>query len=243
MRFVDTPTARLIRQQVQWATLARCNILITGPAGVGKTAALEAMVRGDRKAAMMTVTPARRSMRAALAGVTAAFGWAHDRQHIPDIDDVLRTRLTGIADDGRYLIVDEAQLLHHDVHRQLLTYHDQFGLPIVFAGNDHALKRTRANEAAYDQIASRIAKHVRIRALMPGDIDAFGVEVNVEGRDAYELLRRFADGRNCRDLVNLLEEARRLAGSDRLLLPVIREAIHCLHGPDALKRLFALQAM
>lgn len=233
-RFVDTPTSRLIRQQVEWATLARCNVLVTGPAGVGKTASLTEIAASDPKAAMMTVTPARQSMRAVLTDVTKAFGWVINRQHIPDIDDVLRTRLT-YGDLGRYLIVDEAQLLHHDVHRQLLSYHDQFGLPLIFAGNDYTLKKTRSNGAAYDQIATRIAKHVRVKAVSPGDVDAFGIEFNVEGRDAYALLRRFSESRNCRDLVHLLDEAGRLSGTDRIAITDIREAIHCLCGPNALK--------
>lgn len=243
MRYVPTPTASVIFNHVERARLVRCNILITGAAGVGKTAALTFIARADRKAAMMTATPARRSMRATLLGVTDAFGWPHDRQHISDVDDVLRNRLPDAIEAGRYLVVDEAQLLHHDVHRQLLHYYDAFGLPIVFAGNEHVLKKTRVNAAAFDQIASRIATHVRLKGITAGDIDAFGVEFNVEGKDAYELMRCFGAGRNCRDVVHLLEEAHRLAGADRIRLPIIREAVRCLHGRDALKQLFTPQAV
>jgi len=237
-RFVETPTARSMRQLAEWAILAGCVVLLSGPAGVGKTAALAEIARRDRRAALLTMTPAQRSMRGTLVGVAAAFEWQCSRQHIWDIDDVLKSLVPGAVEAGRYLVVDEAQLLHHDVQRQLLSYYDAFGLPIIFAGNDHALKKTRANAAAFDQIASRIAKHLRIKGITAGDIDAFGIEFNVEGKDAYEALRHFGAGRNCRDLMNLLEEAHRLAGTERIQLPIIREAVHCLHGPDALKHLF-----
>lgn len=243
MRFVATPNAVRIRQEVEWATLARVNILISGPAGTGKTAALTEITRNDMKAALLTITPAQKSMRGTLTLVASAFEWHFNRQHVWQIDGILMDLLPDAAKAGHYLIVDEAQLLHFEAQRQLLAYSDAFGLPIIFAGNDYVLKKTRANAVAYDQIESRITKHIRIKGITAGDIDAFCVEFNVEGIDAYELMRRFGTGRNCRDVVNLLEEAVRLAGADRIRLPIIREALHCLHGTGAVKHLFSKQAI
>lgn len=97
-------------------------------------------------------------MKAVLTMVMDVFGLDTGTNHVLSMVETLRRRLPDRAADGRYLIVDEAQFLAGDVMRQLLTYadHREAPLPIVFAGNEHTLKKTHANFAAFDQIETRI---------------------------------------------------------------------------------------
>jgi len=159
----------MVSEAVGLVATGRMNALITGPAGVGKTEALAEAARRDKRAVMVTVTPAEKSMRSVLALVMEAFAFDTYNSDLASMAEVLRHRLPDRAAVGSYLIVDEAGILGGDSMRQLLTYSDNhdFPLPIIFAGNEHSLKRTRANAAAFDQIMSRMTTGVRSPAFSP----------------------------------------------------------------------------
>jgi hypothetical protein len=245
MDFVETPTARTIFQEVEFAVSTGNHCLITGRAGVGKTAALTELARRDRRAAYMTMLPAQASLRGVIRAAGAAFGHDCTRQHIYQIDEDFRYRvLPLIVEQERYLIVDEAQMLPLLAVRQLQAYADHaqlYGMgsmPIVFAGNEFTLKRTRANAEGHDQIISRIGnghRPLHIKGISAGDVEAFCVEFAVEGMDAYAVMRDFGKGRNCRVVLSVLEEAQRLAGAKPVRVATIREALLSLHGPEAVK--------
>ncbi len=241
-RYVDTPTARLVLGAAEWSADSRQNVLITGPAGVGKTHALKEAARRDKRAVLITMAPARHSMRGVLSMVLEAFRLDSSSMHIGAMADVLDHRMPYEAAAGRYLVVDEAQLLPAGAMRQLLTYsdHDEWPLPIVLAGNEHALKKTRANAAAYDQIRSRMTKHVQIRAMSTGDVEAFCVDWNVEGREGYAAMQAFGAGRNCREIDKLLIQARQFAGATGpIRAGAIGDAITALYGRDLTRKIAA----
>ena len=72
-RFVDTPTAQMVLGVVNTVANGRVNALITGPAGMGKTEVLKEAARRDKRAAMITATPAEKSLRAVLSLVLEVF--------------------------------------------------------------------------------------------------------------------------------------------------------------------------
>lgn len=239
-RYIDTPTARIVRDNVQWAAKVSNNLLITGPAGIGKTAALNEVLRQDKRAVLITITPAQRAIGPVLSMVTEGFGYSSHSLSISALHGLLSECLPYEAAAGRHLMVDEAQLLPADAMRQLLTYSDRTDWPltIVFAGNEHALKRTRANAAGYDQIRSRIGKHVQIKGISSGDIEGFCIDWDVEARDAYALMHAFGASRNCREVDKLLSEARRLTGSaGSIKAAAIRDAITSLYGRELARKL------
>jgi len=174
-RYVNTPTGQMVRGVVEWVAGMRRNGLITGPAGLGKTHALREAANQDRRAVFVTATPAQKSLRGTMIMVLEAFGYSSHNETTASMHQVLASHLPGRAREGRYLIVDEAQILPADGMRQILVYsdHHEDPLPVIFAGNEYALKKTRANAAAFDQIISRMAMRRQIAGITSGDIDAF----------------------------------------------------------------------
>jgi hypothetical protein len=229
-RFVETELARDVREAVEWACLRRWPIVVTGPAGIGKTTALAELARSNDRAAFVSITPGHKSMRQMLAMICDAFGSQVDRYQIHDLADVLDYRLPIAAENGRFLIVDEVQLLGGQELLQLVKYSELFLLPVVLAGNEYALKKTRANAAAFDQVESRIGRFVRFKGVTEGDLAAFCAEHNVEGPDAHKLVIRFGSTRFLREVMKLLGEARQFAGATG--------SIRHAHLVDALKNLY-----
>ncbi len=233
MRFVETESFREVSEAVDFALRTRWPIVITGPAGVGKTAAISEIAHRDPRAAFVTIMPSSKSMRALLRMACEAFGFWTERSYRDDLHDILRHQLPGAAEGGRFLIVDEVQLLGGLEVLELVKFSELYRLPVVLAGNEYAVKRTRANAAAFDQVSSRVGRWLRFRGVSETDLIAFCVDHNVEGRDAYDLIVRFGKRRFLREVVKLLAEARQFAGEKGPIRAAhITDAMAYLYGPD-----------
>jgi DNA transposition AAA+ family ATPase len=210
-RMVETQTANIIRERVAAAIRSADPIAILGPSGIGKTTVLAAIARGQAGARFVTVQPALNSMFNVLSMIADAFGAAVMKRYPGELADILSYHMPDAVERGDFLILDEVQTMPANVLRQVLTLNDLFRLPIILAGNEYALKRTRANAAAFDQIDSRTDK-LHLSGSSEADVQAFCIDRNVEGCDAFELAARFGLQRSLRELVKMLDEARRFAG-------------------------------
>jgi len=245
--YVDSDTARLIHSTALIATERSAVVTLIGGPGTGKSTALAELARRNPRAALITMSPARDSMTAMLNLIIEAFGWYSRGGSIEILDQIICDGLAHAVEFDRYLIVDEAQVLTGKLLYQLVRYHKPpLGLPIVFAGNQHTLKKTKATAAAIAQIDSHVFTKLEIGTLTAGDVDDFAAEFNVEfsagNSEAYALLRRYGHQRPPPALCQLLRKARHRTGSGPIRLPVIREAIKSLNGLNTLKALFNIEA-
>ena len=158
-----------------------------------------------------------------------------------DIESALWRDLPHIAEQGCWLIIDEAQNLEADALRAVLDLNDEAGLPILFAGNGDLLKRTRSTGAAFDQIKSRVREMAIPDGATRLDVDALAIDRNVDGRDAYRFLYHFGKGarKGCdlRRTADLLNEGRAVAGpAGPIRLKHLEKAVQRLYGDYALAR-------
>lgn len=232
--FVRTATVQLIENAFEKALGARIiePVAIIGEPGVGKTTAMAYIAASRDKVAFVTGMPSNRRLKAFLSVLVDAFGIATDAKFAADLASVLEYSLPYRAEQGWSLIVDEVQLLDADAVFQVCKYAELFALPIVLAGNSHSLKRTRANASAIEQIRSRVSNWLVIDGVSEADVREFGVNANVEGKDAYALLTRYGLKTSLREVTRLLHEARVFAGtSGPIRRQAIAEALTSLLGP------------
>jgi DNA transposition AAA+ family ATPase len=232
--FVRTSTVKLIEVAFQRAKASSMiePIAIIGEPGVGKTTALAHLATTHPDIAFITAMPTNRRLKTFLAAMVDAFGIRTDAKFASDFASELERALPQLAGRGWSLIVDEVQVLDSDAVFQLCKYAELFRLQVIFAGNSHALKRTRANASAIEQIRSRVSTWVTIDGVTEADIVEFGVNANVEGKDAYALLSRYGLKTSLREVVRLLEAARACAGkSGPLRRQAIAEGLALLLGP------------
>lgn len=240
--FVHTATVRLIEDA--FARSVGGNpiepVAIVGAPGVGKTTALARIASTRPAVAFVTVTPSNRRLKALLSMLIDVFGIPSDSRYTSGLASILEYNLRGFAEAGWSLIVDEVQLLDADAVFQLCKYTELFGLPLILAGNSHSLRRTRANASAIEQVRSRVSTWLVIDGVSEADITEFGVNANVEGKDAYGLLTHYGLKASLREVVRLLAEARIFAGSKGpIRRPALVDALASLLGPQKASALLA----
>jgi hypothetical protein len=121
--------------------------------------------------------------------------------------------------------------------RSILELAENAKLPLTFIGNPAVLKRRRSEAAAFDQIEDRII-YKRTIEVTAADIEAFGVEYNLEGRDAYAALVRYGEATSLRQVAALLVRARLCAGpKGSLTLKHLTEAVGLMQGAEAARKL------
>ena len=232
--FVETATVRLIVSAYEKALGSAViePVAVIGEPGVGKTTALAYIAASRDNVAFVTVMPSGRRLKAFLSVLIDAFSIATDAKFESELASVLEYNLPYFASRGWSLIVDDVQLLDDNAIFQLCKYSELFGLPVVLAGNGHSLKRTRANASAIEQVRSRISNWLIIDGISEADIMEFGVNANVDGKDAYALLTRYGLKTSLREVVRLLAEARVFAGkSGPIRRPALADALTSLLGP------------
>lgn len=230
--FVDTPASRVIRKAVAIAREEREATLVVGPPGVGKTMTLQRIAGEDRRARLMTATPAASRLRGFLTTVADVFSIHTARDSSLEIQRTLEYALQEPAAEGATLIIDEAQTLELEALKTAFYLSEAVRLPIAFVGNPAVLKRRRSEAAAFDQISDRLFYRETIE-ITAEDVQAFGVEFNLEGREAYALLVRFGLATSLRQVAALLRSARVRAGAcGSILFPHLADALRLLRGMD-----------
>lgn len=190
-------------------------VRIIGKPGTGKTAAL-LHYRKQYNAVYVECTHFSKNVGGLFRSLIAAYGFYSDSKFERDLTDVLYSRLTERSGgyNKRPLFVDEWQTLEATAQRELVRISENCGIPLVLSGNEERLTTSKVDHTAMAQVESRIAAVFHTLPLTEADCDTICIDFNVEGKDAFELVRRIGAGLEFRRLANVLEEARGLRDGD-----------------------------
>ena len=210
--------------------------LIIGPPGIGKTTALEDIRRRDPKVTLIRVAATRSTPRACLNLIANEMRLYTDGRSAAAIFEIIESRVSHPACED-ILIFDEAQNLPLAILKEMVDLPERFQIPVIVCGNGELLKSRRVSSAAFDQIESRIAKRVILAAPTREDFEMIAVDFDAFGKDAHAACVAYGGNTSLRDLVAMLEDARRYAGDGPLRLQEIRHAVVLKNGANALKLL------
>lgn len=234
-RFVETSSSRMVGKAIKTAVRLRAPVRIIGKPGTGKTAAL-LHYRQQYDAVYVECTHFSKNVGGLFRSLIAAYGFHSDSKFERDLTDVLYSRLTGSAWDGKRLrdkplFVDEWQTLEATAQRELVRISENCGIPLVLSGNEERLTTSKIDHTAMAQVESRIAAVFHTLPLTEADCDTICIDFNVEGKDAFERVRRIGTGLEFRRLANVLEEAKlfREGGAGSIRAFHLDEAIESLN--------------
>lgn len=204
--FAETTVTAWMRDAIDFAMMTSLAVVVRGPAGMGKSSSIAHLTEEIRGIRYFEVLQNIRSNQVLMDCVSAAFGRSPTPlRHMADLFN--RLRHDNEIQPG-CLIVDEVQRAGADGIRMLLSINEHCGIPVVLVGNNAALKRTRANEAAYDQIEDRVAKWYDLQKPIAEDIIAIARRWGVEGKDSLEALVAYGLPRTIRQVALVLRTAR-----------------------------------
>ena len=221
----ETTIVREVNQQATYVrTFKRAGALI-GAAGIGKSYACQWIAQNDRSVVYCSAPNARSlSFKAATKALLQGFGHYVNFEHTDRLWDFVEDHAADLAHQGGALIFDEAHRLPLNFLLDVVDFPERYGLPVIIVGNPALLKRTRINAGAMDQIASRCARTVALRAPVREDFMAIAAEFDVIGPDARAAAATFGAASSIRDLVAMLEAARGFADRGPIRLPELRQA-------------------
>lgn len=205
--------------------------LVLGEAGTGKTTALvhHAAVQD---AIYCHASSATKTTRGLFKALLSAAGWVSASKFERDLADVVYSRFDPWGKSrGRMLIVDEVQNVGLEALRELLNLQETCRLPMVLAGNDARLARTRSHDSALEQITSRIGLRVRLPRPTAEDCSAIAKAFGVGDDRALAALSAFGQGTSLRDLSRILEII--TLGGGPVARRHVEQAVRSVHGHDA----------
>ncbi len=213
-----------VQEGFEYSVMMKHASLITGVPGIGKTTALEEIARLNPQATLIRVAAPQSTPRAALSLIADALRAYTYGKSASGIWEVLESQFSHPANDY-ILIFDEAQNLPLSILKEMVDLPSRFTIPVVICGNGELLKRRRVSSAAFDQIESRIAKRVILSAPTREDFEMIAVDFDAFGKDAHAACVAYGCNTSMRDLVAMLEAARRYAGEGPLRLQEIKQAV------------------
>jgi DNA transposition AAA+ family ATPase len=225
-----------VQEAFEYSAMMKHASLITGVPGIGKTTALEEIARLNPQATLIRVAAPQSTPRAALSLIADALRAYTYGKSASGIWEVLESHFSHPANDY-LLIFDEAQNLPLSILKEMVDLPSRFQIPVVICGNGELLKRRRVSSAAFEQIESRIAKRAILSAPTREDFEMIAVDFDAFGKDAHAACVAYGCNTSMRDLVAMLEAARRYAGEGPLRLQEIKHAVVLKNGVNALKLL------
>jgi DNA transposition AAA+ family ATPase len=142
--------------------------LISGPAGVGKTSAIQLYAAANPSSISLTATTWTRSCAGIEHLLFAALSTPRLNKHIRRAQHIADT----LASSNRLLIIDNAHKLQPSALSWLFDLHDHTSIPIALIGNPEILRTISAN----DQHHSRIGIHVQL-SLAPGQAKSIASKI------------------------------------------------------------------
>lgn len=209
---VETSVYKRVQEAVSYSIMTRWPSVVRGPAGLGKTTALSSLLWKDNNAVLISASGMQKSLMQMMRLIADAFGFYPHGRTSYEVYNWIVSGVQRNAEENKYLIIDEAHRLNLDTLREILDLWEYYGLPIIFCGNNEVAKKTKTHASTFDQISSRIGKEVSLTVLEPNDFVLFGVERNVEGKDAYDALINYGMRTSMRGAAQLLDAARLAAG-------------------------------
>ena len=148
-----------IEEKARIAHVQNTIVLVYGPAGCGKTTALEHYAQSNNGVIYVQADVTTNSPRCILKLILSALG----EQAKGSSADMMRFLLGKLTDTNRLLIIDEAQHLTEKSFDALRAINDKAHIGIVYAGNPSILKRMYGRqEEEYDQVYSRTIYRCRL---------------------------------------------------------------------------------
>lgn len=223
--YAETSVSRWVQNTVTLAIRTRSVVVVRGPAGMGKSSAIAAIANGVEIRAFEAPLGVR-SQQVLFDSAARALGVStYDVRHSAAMFD----QIAAYPHNEKCLIVDEVQRLDASGLRSLLSIHDHTSnLPMVLVGNNAALKRTRANSAAYDQIEDRVTKIVDLEKVRASDIEAIARQWGVTDSTALARLVAFGEPTTIRQVSHVLRAARAVAEGGPIGLEQVEMAFNLL---------------
>lgn len=157
--FVKTVQASSVWTVCKYAQRKGLLALLIGPAGVGKTTALEAYVRGNSQAIMVTAFPGIPPI-CLLKRICIKLKFYETSGDHSNLMDILINRLKG---KNILVILDEGHYLRLNILEQLRHIQDMTGVGIVLSGNFGLHEQMKGKEQVkYAHLSSRAAMKVRV---------------------------------------------------------------------------------
>lgn len=233
---LHTTTTAIFRQRFTIVLEKRGVLQILSKPGMGKTYTARLIAQEHADAIFITATREFRNFGGLVECLLDASGCYTVARHNREKVAVLKSNLENWP--GAFLICDEAQNLDGEALQFLLELWDQFKIPVVLLGNRDLIRKTRGDEAAFDQIANRVTDRIELTNPTRADVESFCVEYDV-AFDAYPRMIAWGQSVAFRDIADVLENAAAIA-SGPVRLDDISHAIKDRFG-EKTARQFLLQ--
>jgi DNA transposition AAA+ family ATPase len=215
------------KEVLHMARLHRNMGVIVGPAGVGKTLALQSYT-ADGLAVMVTALAMRGYPKAVLADICAELRLSTTG---PASELMLRVR-QALAGSDRLVIIDEAQHMQGDTLEVLRQLHDASHFGMVWVGNPTSIDRIRGgSRPGYEQIWSRIgptydmARKASAEPFRP-DVESLAHARGWGDSECVDFLYRIArQGGWLRQVDKILQLAGRPPGEEVEPIDVLRQVV------------------
>lgn len=159
----ETDLSRKVNVHIETVRKTNDFGLLSGPAGLGKTCALELYLRANRTSILITASRWLRSdkeIEAALFDQIEHRRWKAGTKY----STFLIERLKG---SSRTIIIDNAHRLRKTALAYLFDFHDATGCPVMLVGNPEVLEVISSNDQHY----SRIGLHKSLNHLNKSSAD------------------------------------------------------------------------
>lgn len=225
--YVETSIAREVKEVLAFAQLEGTIGVVYGPAGIGKTVALEDYCQRHDYAYLLTASPAVRTPAALAREMLHAVAESRGSDTISRNLRYLTERLYGTES---VVVVDEAQHLRLEALEFARAVHDATGCGLVFCGTATIYDNlTRHRDALLEQLYSRVGCRRCVSDEVPPE-DVVAVVDAALGKDATKQIKKYllerAEFGGLRIVTRQLKNAARMAdlAHEDLTLDHIKEA-------------------
>ncbi len=180
--------------------------VLVGPAGVGKTWAVQEYVRQNTDVVLLEVDP----------GYTASSLFkdlARKLGFLPNgnLHDVFEDVVERLRGSGRLIIIDEAEHLPYRALELLRRVYDKAGIGILLVGMPRLIENLRGRKGEYQQLYSRVGIYANLQKLHIQDAEAIVNQVVPEANGLCRIFYDLSTG-NTRVLTKLIKRSLRIAG-------------------------------
>ncbi len=231
-RFVLTPTAKQIIDDLTYAQITESIVVIFGASGVGKSEALREYQRNNNNVWMVTASPSRSSLTECLYELAMELGMEDAPRRKGNLSRVIRQRLMG--SEG-LIVIDEADHLDYPTLEELRIMQEETGVGMVLVGNNKVytqLTGGRRNED-FARLFSRIAKKRGIHKTKNADVRAIAQAWSVTGSSEFQLMTQISEKPGgLRLLTKTLKLAAMFANDAGITEQTLRAAFNELEGVE-----------